>query len=85
MPEFPRLRWLLLLQLTAIGAATLDTGSIIDALASAGILAPGIVSLVLFVFRLGGAFLQIDTHDEFVHTMSSGRKVARPGLWELVW
>lgn len=85
MNEFPRLRWLALLQLVATIAASFDAGSIIEALQSAGILAPGIVSLILFTLRAAQAFSDIDA-DEFVHTMDmSGRSVKPPGLWKRVW
>ncbi len=83
--EFPRLRWLLLLQLVAVGAASLDVGSVLGALQSAGVIAPGVVSLLLLILRVGAAFWRMDTEDGFVHTMTSGRGVRRPGLWETVW
>lgn len=85
MIEFPRLRWLLLLLLSVMIAATIESGSIPAALSSAVVQTPGIVSLLLFTLRVGAAFLKIDTEDEFVHTMGKGRKIKQPGLWELVW
>lgn len=85
MIEFPRLRWLLLLLLSVIIAGIVETGSVLDALQSASVQTPGIVSLVLFTLRAAQAYSQIDTDDEFVHTMASGRRVKQPGLWELVW
>jgi hypothetical protein len=65
--------------------ASLDAGSVMEALGSVGVMAGGVVSLLLFALRVGAAFLEIDTKDEFVHTMTSGRRVKQPGLWELVW
>jgi len=83
---FPRLRWLALLQIVALFAGTLDAGSILQALQSAGFLAPGVVSLLLFTLRASQAYSQIDTTgDDFVHTMGNGRSVRQPGLWERVW
>ncbi len=83
--EFPRLRWLALLQLVAMIAASMDTGSILQALQSAGVVAPGVVSLVLFILRTAQAFQAIDV-DEFVHTMDGSPRSVKPvGLWERVW
>ncbi len=84
MSKLPRLRWLLLLQLVSVIAGTVDTGSIAAALQSAGVVAPGIASLVLFSLRVAQA-MDAREDDEFVHTMDGGRNVKRPGLWERVW
>lgn len=85
--EYPRLRWLALLQLVVVAAVSFDAGSVVAALQSAGVLAPGVASLVLFVLRAAQAYSQIDVSgDDFVHTMGGGsRRVRQPGLWERVW
>jgi len=87
MSKLPRLRWLLLLQLVTVIAGMVDTGSIAAALQSAGVVAPGIASLVLFSLRVAQAMdaREDDEENPMYYTMDGGRNVKRPGLWELVW
>jgi len=84
MSKFPRLRWLLLLQLVSVIAGTVDTGSIVQAFQTTGVQTSGIVSLILFSLRVAQA-IEAREDDEFVHTMDGGRNVAQPTMWELVW
>ena len=84
MSKYPRLRWLLLLWFATIVAGVVETGSVLDALQSARVQTPGIVSLLLLALRVAAAF-DAKEEDKFVHTMDGGRNVKRSGLWERVW
>lgn len=88
MTDFPRLRWLVVLQAVVLAAASFDAGSVLEALQSAGVLAPGIVSIILVVLRAAKAYSQVDgedVDDPLVHTMEDGRSVKPIGVWREVW